>query len=579
VSLDPLPLQFLRPLWLLGLGALPLLLWWWWRRERRADPWRAHVDPHLLRALQEQPTGVRRASRLLPAAVAGLLAVLAMAGPSWRSVEQPLQPGQEPLVVALDLSSATLAGDLPPSRLLQARAKLGELLRRRAGGQVGLVAFADDAYTVAPLTFDVANVALFLDALAPDVMPVDGSRPDRAIARAVELMDRAGFDRGDVLVLTDGADAAALAAATRAAAAGYRVSVLGLGRAEGAAYRKADGSVARAGLDRGALRDLAAAGNGRYSDWTPGVEDLREVAVLVADGAQGTDVRGGARVPQDGGYWLLPPLMLLAALAFRRNGALAVVLLCALLPWQPAQAQSGGWWQRDDQAEHARSADAASAYRAGRYEEAARGWRTVPGADAAYNRGNALARAGRYGDAIAAYDQALRLRPGMADALANRQAVQAALQRQPPSPGSDQASPAREREGGDGAAQSGDGAAGASSNPAGGVPESSVPPPTAGSSPPEDASSAPAPADDARQREADAAQRGRMQRAIDAPRTDDGTEPDAAPAPDETDAQRERRQANDAWLRRVPDDPGGLLRAKFQLEHERRQQSGGEPRR
>ena len=35
--------------------------------------------------------------------------------------------------------------------------------------------------------------------------------------------------------------------------------------------------------------------------------------------------------------------------------------------------------------------------------------------------------------------------------------------------------------------------------------------------------------------------------------------------------QRERRLANEAWLQRVPDDPGGLLRAKFRLEYERRQ--------
>ena len=47
-----------------------------------------------------------------------------------------------------------------------------------------------------------------------------------------------------------------------------------------------------------------------------------------------------------------------------------------------------------------------------------------------------------------------------------------------------------------------------------------------------------------------------------------------AQAPPETAAQRERRIANEAWLKRVPDDPGGLLRAKFRIEYERRQMSG-----
>lgn len=47
-----------------------------------------------------------------------------------------------------------------------------------------------------------------------------------------------------------------------------------------------------------------------------------------------------------------------------------------------------------------------------------------------------------------------------------------------------------------------------------------------------------------------------------------------AVAASETPEQREQRQAVDAWLRRVPDDPGSLLRTKFRLEYERRQRDG-----
>ena len=96
-----------------------------------------------------------------------VFSVLALAGPSLRKDIRPLWQARAPLVLALDLSSATRARDLPPDRLVQARVKLARLLRARAGGQVALVAFAEDAYTVAPLTTDAANVALFLDALSP----------------------------------------------------------------------------------------------------------------------------------------------------------------------------------------------------------------------------------------------------------------------------------------------------------------------------------------------------------------------------------------------------------------------------
>src|SRR5690606_5059755 len=156
-------LHFLRPQWLWALLALPLLAWAWRRHRARRGAWREAVDAHLLPHLLERGEG-RRGIAALGALLLGFaVAVLALAGPSWRQGEQPLLQGEAPLVVVLEMSGAMLAADLPPSRLLQARAKLATLLERRSGGQVGLVVYADDAYTVAPLTRDAANVALFLD--------------------------------------------------------------------------------------------------------------------------------------------------------------------------------------------------------------------------------------------------------------------------------------------------------------------------------------------------------------------------------------------------------------------------------
>lgn len=218
----PTTLHWVRPYWLWALLAMPLLWMGWNARRKRESVWRDAVDPHLLSYLLERRGTVTRGFGLW-AMIGYALAILALAGPSWRQVEQPLWQTRAPLVIALDLSSAALATDLPPTRLLQARAKIATLLRERAGGQVGLVAYADDAFTVAPLTEDSANLVLFLDSLAPDVMPVDGSRSDRAIDVSAKLLKQAGFDRGDILLLTDHADTAAMAAAQSAARAGYRV--------------------------------------------------------------------------------------------------------------------------------------------------------------------------------------------------------------------------------------------------------------------------------------------------------------------------------------------------------------------
>jgi Ca-activated chloride channel family protein len=52
------------------------------------------------------------------------------------------------------------------------------------------------------------------------------------------------------------------------------------------------------------------------------------------------------------------------------------------------------------------------------------------------------------------------------------------------------------------------------------------------------------------------------------------TAAEAAEPRKRTGVDRERIIANEAWLRRVPDDPGGLLRAKFKLEQRRRRREG-----
>lgn len=571
-------LHLLRPAWLWALLALPLLAAWWLRRRRRASIWRDAVDPHLLPRLLDREAESRGHVALALGALGYLLAVLALAGPSWRQTEQPLWQSRTPLVVAIDLSSASLADDLPPSRLAHARTKLATLLAQREGGQVGLVAYAGDAFTVAPLTDDAANVALFLDALHPSVMPVDGQRGDRAIDWSIKLLRQAGFDRGHVLLLTDHADAAAREAAAAAHAQGYRVSALGLGTADGALYKQPGGAIASTKLDPDSLHQLARAGGGDFAVLTRDVSDLASLGVLdPTSGGVGAAQRETGRNWHDEGYWLLPPLMLLALLAFRRGAAVVLVLVVLWLPGRGAHAAD--LWRRPDQVANQRMEQAAQAYREGDFEHAAQLYGTLDSATAHYNHGNALAKAGDYPRAIDAYEQALRERPGMEDAIANKRAVEAAMKRQPPQGQQQGQQPPQdgERQGSPQDPQQGkDPGTSSSGQPGEGEPPQDPPPQddtgdTGEQGPPEPTK----PADAEAQRSADQAQRERMQQALQATGEDrEGDEP-AKAAPVETAEQRERRLANEAWLRRIPDDPGGLLREKFRLEHQRRRMQGG----
>jgi len=582
-------LHFLRPdgLWLLA--ALPLIVAVAIYRQRRSDAWRQAVDAHLLSHLLAGE-GKRR-TRLPWALLLGwTLAALAMAGPSWRQQPQPVYQASAPLVVVLDLSSRISATDLPPSRLLQARAKIGALLRARQGGQVGLVVYAEDAYTVAPLTDDAANVALYLDALAPEVMPRDGQRADRGIDWAVRLLRQTGALRGQILLVSDQADSEAALAATQARGLGLQVSVLGLGTPSGAAYRDGQGQIAQAALDENSLRAVATAGGGRYQRIASDDRDLQALDVLDASNGGPLQRPGQARQWQDEGYWLLPPVMLLALLAFRRRAVLAVVLAVGLLPLsgqlqaQPraplAAPTAGTMWERADQREHARLAEGVQAYRQGDFATARKQFEGIDSDAGWYNLGNVLARQGDYDGAIAAYDKALARHPQMADAVANRAVVDAARKRKSSNnsqgQGKGQQKPQQgqpqNQQGQQGQPQQG------RQNPQQGQqgqqePQGQKGQQTSAGAGQQGAKQEPQAADPQAQAQADAQQRQRMQQALQQARAGEAGKT-AVRGAGGTPQQREEQQAVEAWMRRVPDDPGALLRAKFQLENERRKREG-----
>lgn len=448
--------HFLQPLWLLGLLALPLFV-----PFARRDPARQAlsrlVDPLLLPHLLSGQAS-RRVWPVGLSAAAWSLCMLAMAGPTWSRVAEPLFANRAAQVVAISLSQHMLVRDVAPSRLERARYKAQDLLNANRKGLNGLIAYAGEAFTVAPLTTDERSLSDLLAALSPDTMPVDGNDAAQAIERGVAMIQQANINGGSLVLMTDQVDASALAAARRAHSAGVDVSVLGLGTQQGGAMEQAEGGFVRdaqgnmdmAKRDDAQLDALAAAGGGRYVVMSDGDSDIRTLSgelrvdrtPTVADGLS-------SDTWQDRGPWLLLLLLPIAALLFRRGWLMVLPLLC--LPLLSGNAQAHGWddlWRRPDQqaAQALQQGQAkqawqvakdpawrgAAAYRNGDYGAAADAWKGAPGADSQYNLGNALARNGKYQEAIEAYDRALKLDASHADAKANRDAVEAWLRKQPP---------------------------------------------------------------------------------------------------------------------------------------------------
>lgn len=619
--------HFLRPLWLLALLALPLLVWRSARSDAGVRELSRLVDPALLpHLLTGRPTSRRASTALL--ALGWTLTTLAFAGPTWSRQAQPLYAERAAQVVAISLSPRMLAKDVAPSRLDRAKYKARDLLASNRDGQNALIAYAGEAFVVAPLTSDASSLDELLDALAPDTMPTEGDNAAQAIEQGAKLVAQAKAGGGSLVLITDKVDAGAQAAARRALAQGVRVSVLGIGTTAGGPVpltgggflRDEQGNLELARRDDAALAALAAAGGGRF---VPASDDHRDIDALHAQLRDGeVTASDDARSEQwlDRGPWLLLPLLLVVALGFRRGWLLAIPLV--LLPLlTPATAHADGWrdlWLRPDQQaaralQHGDVAIArklardpalrgAAAYRGGDYASAAQALAPLPGSDAQYNLGNALAKEQRYKEAIAAYDRALARDPSNADATANKQAVEDWLRRQQQKSQNGDSNDSKDHQGKDGQQNGQDGQSSSQDKP------SDQGKPKAGDSgqgqsgKPGDSSDknaqdqAQKPGDTssqdggkpqtaeqraAEQARAEAARKALQQQMDQAlakqgkPAKADPDQPHQLGLPDDSDPSShlpaEVRQA----LQRVPDDPGALLRRKFELEY--RQRHGGAP--
>ncbi len=585
--------HFMRPLWLLAL--IPAL-WLLWRLARDAaapGAWARVVDAHLLQHLVVRFGGQGASVAMVRVlGAAWIIAVLALAGPSWSKLPQAVYRAQNARVIVLSLAPTMDARDVAPSRLARARLKVLDVLARQNEGQTALIAYAAEPYVVSPLTEDARTIAALVPVLTTDLMPVAGDQLGAALQQARALLEQAGVPQGEVTVIADSAgDASARRVAAEVRAAGHRVSVLAVGTSDGVpvtapgrGYLKdASGAIIIAKLELQPLQQLASAGGGQFAKLGPDDSDLEQVLgspspTRATDHARRVD--GSSERWRDEGPWLVLILLPLVALLFRRGWW--AVGLAALLMAPPEVSHafelSDLWLRRDQQAQRALQAQdypraaqlfsdaqhkGTALYRSQRYEDAAQAFAQGGSADAHYNHGNALAKAGQLEQARAAYQEALRLSPDHQDALFNKTLVEKMLEQQSP-PSEASAEDQQQQE----------------SQQQNSPPKSGKDSPQAQQSPSNDA----APGHDKKpegqraDKSESAGQRAEAKSGA-ADKPQDASEHQGAQARQKAenardDGQREASQAMEQWLGRVGDDPGGLLREKFRREHVRRAQRG-----
>ncbi len=575
----PADFHFLRPDWLwalpLVIAAVILLA----HRKLGAGNWQNVVDPALAPFILSRSAKRRSDYRWMLLGIGGVLAVIALAGPAWQRIEQPVFRSDQALVVALDLSRSMDARDLEPSRLIRARLKILDLLEKRGSGQTALIVYSSNAFTVTPLTTDTDTIAALVNSVSTDIMPSRGSYPIAALEKGRKLLQQAGAGAGEILLITDGGSSPAAERVARdLKASGYSLSVLAVGTSEGAPIPRVSGGfvtdrsgqIAVPKLEEHSLRALAVAGGGRFATLTTDDRDLGTLlSGEVAQRAAGDESLATDRWREEG-PWLVFLLLPLAAMAFRRGWVLLAAL--AIVPLsQPAEASIWDdiWMTRDQQAQRklqqGEAADAVelfespdwravAQYRAEDYAESAAAFAENEDTQSLYNLGNALARQGELESAIDAYEQVLEIDPDDADAEYNRDLLAQLLEQQQQEQEQQQESSDQQ---GEGEQSESDGESQESSESESG----SDGEPQEGDSQRDE--------QEASQEDLDALQEELQRAAEEAQQNEEMAQQLTQEELEALRREQEQQQAMEQWLRRIPNDPGGLLRRKFRYQYQK----------
>ena len=581
--------HFLRPIFLI---VLPFF--WWGLRwisdcNNKNRNWNNVVDEQLRPFVLEggANTSMRGGAPLF--LVIGTLIILGISGPTWKKLPAPVFRTGSGLVIALDLSASMNASDLEPSRLEMARFKISDLLAKRKEGQVALLVYAAKPFVVTPLTNDLNTVNAHLRDLDTSIMPRQGSAPLLAIAKANTLLHQGGIKKGHILMVTDGSEESDFKGLKSIMDKySHSLSILGTATYKGApiplegkgfARNQTSNELIISKLEERVLRKAAKEGRGVFVKFTPDSSDVTEINNFLLD----RDIKGKKDVDletniwSDSGPWLLLATVPLMALAFRKGVLLLLFISLSGLPTQNTKADL--WLNEAQKAyrafENGDYGDAAkmfeqpdwkgsSLYRSGDFENAAKSFSADNNLSAIYNYGTALARSGRFEEALDAFDKAIELDSSHEDAIYNREQILEYL---------------KNREENDSQNSPKDTTSESEKEPDQ-TPKENQQASDSTSTP--DSNSQPSDSSESSSHGVDKTDRSAHKN-----KHSDIEDQNAAEGEDQENdnidekinnemrqTNAERALATEQWLKRIPDDPSGLLRRKFLYQYQESQENG-----
>lgn len=372
---QPQALLLIPALWLLILLAL--------RLRRRSQQWEHLIARPFHASLL---VALPRSGRFWPSLLLGLASLclgLALSQPEFghKAVDHKRSAD---LVIVIPLTQASLADDLPPSRLQLMQTQAQELIRQRLPAQSAMVVYAASAHRLMPLSNDPQAADSLLMALHPQLLPGQGQGQDAAAALqlAQQLLEDGRQPRGEILLYVHQLNAL------------EQQQIINL-------QKRSQHHLTIVGFTNNQQLQAFAKKN-RY-----GYFHLQQLAhnYRPAAGARQYD----AQQQQAQGYWLVLPLLLLLAPLARKGWLLGLLLALLIQPWPALANEADPMWQ------------GIAAYQKQDYLLASQHFAGINSAAGRYNQANALMHLARYQQAADLYRQALQLDPQLREASANLQ--------------------------------------------------------------------------------------------------------------------------------------------------------------
>ncbi|KQV31803.1 hypothetical protein ASC97_19175 [Rhizobium sp. Root1203] len=256
--------------WMLLVLPAPLLVWWLMpsHRETSASIRLPFFNQVASAAGIEPSEGSVVPKRSWPQTIVDTLAwcliVLALARPQY--VEPPIErtEPQRDILLALDLSQSMDTRDFAASdgtvkaRVDAVRTVVSDFVSKRPGDRLGLIAFGDAPYPLAPFTMDHALVKTLVEGLLPGIAGPRTALGD-SLGLAIRMFDKTNVPQKVLILLTDGNDTASkmppLKAAEVAKNKGIVIHAIGIGDPAATGEDK---------LDTASLQKIATDTGGRY---------------------------------------------------------------------------------------------------------------------------------------------------------------------------------------------------------------------------------------------------------------------------------------------------------------------------